>query len=303
VFEGDEERIALSHEWFGYHLSADTSRQKFLMGVGDGANGKQVWIEMLTGLVGADNVSHVPLELFGERFQLTATLGKLANIATEVGEVDKVAEGILKAYTSGDRMHFDRKHLSTVQAKPTARLTVTGNTLPRFRDRSSGLYRRLIILPFNVSIPIERQDPELAQRLGSELPGVFNRAIDGLRRLRAQKIFTEPAICRDAVEEYRNERDSARAYLQSEISVNAGSSIECSLLYQQYQWWCERENREPSDPTSFGKAVARRFGNRRKRGTVRPNGDRPWVYVGLTCSRNEQAPVAVARTRRSRRVV
>lgn len=85
VMEGDQERIALLQEWCGYLLTVDTSLQKLLYLVGDGANGKTVFLGLLTALLGTENVSHVQLELFGERFQLSATLGKLANIVNEVG--------------------------------------------------------------------------------------------------------------------------------------------------------------------------------------------------------------------------
>jgi putative DNA primase/helicase len=100
VLEHDQERIALVQEWYGYCLTPDTTLQKLLIVVGEGANGKSAFADTLAALLGHDNVSHVPLELFGERFQLTATLGKLANIATEIGDIDGAAEGTLKAYTS-----------------------------------------------------------------------------------------------------------------------------------------------------------------------------------------------------------
>ena len=93
---------------------------------------------MLTALLGEHNVAHVPLELFGQRFQLTMTLGKLANIAAEVGDLDKAAEGVLKAFTAGDRMDFDRKGIPGIEAYPTARLVLATNNRPRFSDRSSG---------------------------------------------------------------------------------------------------------------------------------------------------------------------
>jgi phage/plasmid-associated DNA primase len=64
----------------------------------------------------------VPLESFGERFQLTQTVGKLSIIASECGEIDKAAESILKSFTSSDRMQFDRKHRQPIQADERASL-------------------------------------------------------------------------------------------------------------------------------------------------------------------------------------
>src|SRR5262249_23381550 len=71
----------------GYCLTADTRYHKFLIVEGDGENGKSVLLDTLASLLGPANVSRVPLEIFGERFQLMATFGKLANIAPEVDNV------------------------------------------------------------------------------------------------------------------------------------------------------------------------------------------------------------------------
>src|SRR5262249_22658916 len=65
--EGHEDRIALLQEWFGYCLTVDTTQQKFLMLVGEGANGKSVICAVQEGMLGSDNCSNVPLELFGHR--------------------------------------------------------------------------------------------------------------------------------------------------------------------------------------------------------------------------------------------
>src|SRR5205085_1528607 len=102
---------------------------KFLIAEGDGENGKSVMLDTLGFVLGAGNVSRVPLEIFGERFQLTATLGKLANISPEVDNV-RLSEGIVKQFVAGDPIYVDRKGLPSIQFKPTARLVVATNNRP-----------------------------------------------------------------------------------------------------------------------------------------------------------------------------
>jgi P4 family phage/plasmid primase-like protien len=190
--EGDAERIALAQEIFGYCATPDTSRQKFFVLEGEGANGKSVFNAALEAMLGTENCSHVPLEVFGERFQLYPTLGKLANIVSEVGELDKAAEGILKSFTSGDPMLFEQKYKPLFHALPTARLILACNNRPRFSDRSSGLWRRMILMPFRVTIAeddpgrvFNMDKPEWWIESG-ELPGILNWAFAGLDRLRRQ---------------------------------------------------------------------------------------------------------------------
>src|SRR5205807_310610 len=125
---------------------------------------------------------------------LASTLGKLANICAEVGELDKAAEGYLKAYTSGDAMQFERKYESSFSAMPTARLVLATNNPPRFSDKSDGVWRRLILLPLNVTIAEEERVYGMDKRewweASGELPGILNWALEGFDRLRLQGGFT-----------------------------------------------------------------------------------------------------------------
>lgn len=179
---GDAERVALLQEWFGYSLARTTNAQRFLILVGEGGNGKSVLCAALEAVLGgADNVSSVSLEAFGERFGLTPTLGRLANVVADLSELDRVAEGHLKKYTSGELMTFDRKGLSPVEARPTARPTLATNIIPRFSDRSEGLNRRAILFPCKETIaPHERvfgMDKPDYWRAKGELPGMLNWAL------------------------------------------------------------------------------------------------------------------------------
>jgi len=286
ALEDDVDRIALIQEWFGYCLTHDTALQKFLVIVGEGADGKTVLVLVLIGLLGTENVSHVPLELFGQRFQLTTTLGKLANAVTEIGDLDRAAEGLLKAFVSGDPMFFDRKNLPGVNARPTARLLFTTNNLPQLRDRSSGIWRRMILMPFRVSVPEHRQDKDLAQRLESELPGIFNWAIEGLKRLRQRGRFTEAAICREALDSYRTESNPARAFLEEYVAAAPGHHIHCKELRSIYRGWCEDRGYKPLNDAQFGRELNRAFrGVDRKKVPLPADPGTPahreWAYVGV----------------------
>ena len=166
---------------------------------GEGANGKSVVCEILTAMLGEENVSNVPLEIFGERFQLAASLGKLANIASEVGELKSVAEGFLKQFTGGDRMLFDRKGLLPIHARPTARLVLATNNRPRFSDRSAGLWRRMILLPFNVTIPPRTAGPGPCAKVesGASWDLQLGRG-SGTATKSARRVYGTPSVLRGA---------------------------------------------------------------------------------------------------------
>ena len=284
--EGDAERIDLLQEWSGYCATPDTARQKFLALEGEGSNGKSVYCAALEAMLGSPNCSHVPLEVFGERFQLTATLGKLTNIASEVGELDKAAEGFLKSFTSGDPMQFEQKYKPTFSAVPTARLVLATNNRPRFSDRSGGLWRRMILMPWRVVIAADdpgrifgMDKPDWWVASG-ELPGIFNWALAGLDRLRRNNRFTRSEICEQALAEYRTENNPARMFLLESCREAPEGQAPCGELYQAYRRWCEGNGYSPLADRSFGKEVKRVF-TKAERREVGGRGSRAYCYCGI----------------------
>lgn len=291
--EGDQERIGLLQEWAGYMLLPDTGQQSFLVLEGEGANGKSVYMAGLEAMLGEDNCSHVPLEVFGDRFSRTQTLGKLANIAPDVGELDKPAEGHLKSFTSGEKMFFDRKNLSGLEAYPTARLMLGCNNRPRFADKSDGVYRRMIPVPFRIQIPpskrVANMDKPWWWAASGELPGMLLWAIAGLDRLRRKGCFILPEICRSALNDYRIDNNPAMQFLQDHTSLEENAETSCSEVYDRYKRWCTDNGFHSLSSRSFGKEVFRMASKEAPitRQQRRVMGARTWVYVGLSSDARE----------------
>ena len=282
--ELDPERIKLLQEWAGYCLLPDTSQQKFVMLEGEGSNGKSVFCAALEAMLGSENVSHVPLDLFGQRFALTQTLGKLANIVADCGEIEKVAEGYLKQFTSGDGMFFDRKGIAGLEAVPTARMMIAVNNRPRFSDRSAGLWRRMILIPWRVQITEDQKifgmDKTWFWEQTGELPGILRWALIGLHRLRQQKRFTQSALCMTALDDYRSESNPAREFLIENCDVNEFFSIITQDLYAAYKKWCVEHGYHPLGERTFGKEVMRVYPLVTKK-RLREDGNRFYEYSGI----------------------
>lgn len=287
--EMDPERIKLLQEWAGYLLLPDTGQQKFLVLEGEGSNGKSVYCAAIGAMLGLENCSHIPLEQFGDRFAKTQTIGKLVNICADVGELDKMAEGFLKSFTSGDVMFFDRKGIAAVECAPTARLMFACNNRPRFTDRSAGIWRRMLIVPWTVEITREERVPNMDKawwwEQQGEMPGIFWWALKGLARLRQQGRFTESRLSTEALEEYRNESNPARSFLL-EFCSRSTTQIPSQEIYEHYVHWTEKSGYRPMGERAFGKEVRRvfpwverhQFGGRT---------NRHWVYSGIAWNVDE----------------
>lgn len=262
----DQQLIDVFQEFAGYLFYPSAEFQKFMVMEGEGSNGKSVFLAALRGIVGHDNISAVPLENFGQRFALSATLGKLVNIVAECGEMDRdrVAEGHLKSFTAGDVMEFERKMKPSFSAVPTARFILATNNRPRFSDKSGGLWRRMIPIPMLATIPEEMRvvgmdKSEWWEKQG-ELPGIFNWAIVGLRRLLQNRKFTDSSAVTEAVEDYKSEMNPARDFLlQHYTEAPELSAAKCDV-YNHYQKWCEANgHNRPMSSRSFGREVVRTF--------------------------------------------
>lgn len=284
VMGDDPEAILTLQEWAGYCLVRDNSYQKFLLLEGEGQNGKSVFCAALIALLGRQNVSTVPLERFGDRFSLATTIGKLANVATESTEMDDAAEGILKAFTSGDPMQFEVKHKQPFTGIPTARFTMAMNNRPRFKDGSGGLWRRMLIVRFDQTITAKERvlgmdNPAWWERSG-ELPGIFWWAVIGLHRLRRQFAFTESEKSKGAVAEYRTETNPVRAFLADVCEEDPAGITYTQELYDAYSKWCKSRGHHSMADSRFGRELKRIYPNvSRLRSS---QGTRPWYYKGIT---------------------
>ena len=263
--EGDWQRINLLQEWMGYLLVADSSKHKFLLLEGEGSNGKSVFVAGVQAVLGAKNCSYLPLEQFDDKYLRSSTLGKMCNISTDAGEVDRTAEGMIKAFVAGDHMTFDRKYLTPIECAPTAKLMIACNTKPNFRDRTSGIWRRMIPMPWRVEITadmrIDGMDSwEWWTRQG-EVPGMLNWALAGLFRLRHQGAFTQSDVVDEALEEYRLDSNSAKRFLTENLEEATGRpGIKCNNLFQMYRKWAdEHGSRGTVGSIEFGKEVRRVF--------------------------------------------
>ncbi len=273
---GDKELQILLQQWAGYLLRNDLREQKFLLCYGSGANGKGVFTNILERMLGKDNCSHVPLHQFANPFALGTTLGKKLNSTSESSdEICKFSESMLKSFVAGDRMEFARKFKDPVRAVPTAKIMISTNELPKFGDPSTGLWRRLLLVPFNVTIPEEKQDKRLAENLECEMPGIFNWALHGVKLLTEHNGFIRPAVSVEAIKNYRRSVDHIRTFLEENFTSAENSTGLCvRRVYSLYRHWCENGGYSPINANQLGhriqtmfplvRKIRRRVGQRRE---------------------------------------
>lgn len=190
----DIKRQQILAEYLGYLFIKPSvlKLEKALLLYGKGANGKSVFFEIVNALLGGtENVSSYSLQnLTNENGYYRAMLAnKLVNYASEIN--GKLEASIFKQLVSGEPVEARLPYGEPFSLTNYAKLIFNCNELPREVEQTMAFFRRFLIIPFDVTIPEEKQDKQLAQKIiKNELSGVFNWVLEGLKRLLLQKQFT-----------------------------------------------------------------------------------------------------------------
>ena len=236
--ELEEDTIARLQEWCGYCLIPETNLQKCLMLVGDGKNGKSVFLQTLREVLGSANVSSLELAEMFDRFKVGTLRGKLANICSDV-DTNTVIHTSFKKIVAGEHTVAERKHLDPFEFKPFARILFSANRFTPTRDHSEGFYRRFDIVRFERHFADHERDPALLDKLQQELPGIFNWALVGLGRLKEQGWNLTPSEAMNQEHKrFQLETHPLRGFLE-ECCVIGEGEVEKDHFTERYKEWCE----------------------------------------------------------------
>ena len=250
----DSDSQMLLQDWAGYIFMPGNPEQVFLLNQGEGGDGKSQWATVLRALVGDDNVSGVGLEAFDpkNRFGLMPLLGKVLNIVGDANDIEKMGEGVLKAIVGGDPITIDRKMISAVTERLDCKFMMNCNQLPPFRDRSEGIWRRMLLVVWNQVIPEEKKVRDFGDVVvREEIQGIFNWALCGYHRVRKYGFTTRKGQrIQQHLFDARNTIQKERAFFEDEIGFDPNPETEVVTpldeIVKAYRAWCERNNNRAS---------------------------------------------------------
>jgi len=256
VFEGDEERIRALAQWFGYCLTLDIRQQKLALLIGPPRSGKGTITSVLEKLLGQHNVAYPTFSILGGRFGLATLIDKQAAIVPDA-HLGRYLDSVgilerLKSIVGGDPQNVDRKNqseLANVQLR--ARFTVCVNEMPRLPDASAALRSRLLLIPFHVSFE-GKENLNLGEELLSEIEGITNWALDGLRDLRSCGRLLQPKAGRDILDEFVRLSSPIKAFLEDCCIKDRTKTETTSEIQDAWRRWCEDNGHESGSTSSFG---------------------------------------------------
>jgi len=185
----ERHRLTLQ-EYIGYCLLHwDIPLHKALFIVGPTASGKSTLLKIVCKLL-AKIATVAPQGLVDNRFKSSELEGAWANIRSDISSELMKNIGLFKELTAGDQIYVEEKHQQGYMMEPTAKHIYSANQLPSISTDDDAFYRRILLVPFPTTVPVDKRDPKLPQRLEKELDGILQWAVEGLLRLREQEGFT-----------------------------------------------------------------------------------------------------------------
>jgi putative DNA primase/helicase len=246
--------------WFGYCLTGWTHEQVMLLCHGGGANGKSTLLDAVRHVLG-DYAVVLPFAslLRDDRrrgAEPSPDIARLPGVrlvtAAEPELGRSFSEATIKTLTGEDTLIARRLHQEFFEFTPQFKLVVCCNNRPTVRGQDEGIWRRLLLVPFDVVIPPEQRSKTLQAELRAEAPGILNWLVEGAR-LYCEGGLAIPETVRAATRSYREESDPIGRFLADWCLRGSGvGSVRARRLYQAYKVWCDEEALDPMSQTKFG---------------------------------------------------
>jgi len=236
---------------------------------GFGANGKSVFLETITRLLGETFAVGMGAESVaggGERAaggpspDIERLFGKRMVRVLELAEGKPVQEDLVKRLTGGEAFPVRTLFKGYYEFRNRATPHMSGNGFPKIDGTDNGIWRRMLVVHWSVTIPEEerRELEEMVRDLLTEGPGILNWIIDGAVDFLSHGLVVAPSI-RDATAKYRDDMDPVGRFAAACVRVKPGASVGAAMMYQAYQNWCHAAAQSVVLQTRFGREMAKRF--------------------------------------------
>ncbi len=246
---GNEGLITFLQRAVGYSLTGHSSEQVLLLLYGVGANGKSTFLETLRAMLGdysaiTDFNTFMKRDSEGARNDLARLVGTRFVSAVEAEAGKPLAEALVKQLTGGDTITARFLFKEFFDFRPQFKIWLAANHKPGIRGSDHGIWRRIRLVPFTVTIPEAERDPRLTQKLTAELPGILAWSVRGCLDWREHGLGVPDEI-RAATASYQDEMDQLGGFLEEGCVVEPRAVVTAKELYAAYQAWAEANGEKP----------------------------------------------------------
>ncbi len=263
IFAGDKAVIRYIQKALGYSLTGSTREQVMFILFGKGRNGKSIFVETIAEILGdySNNMQAKSL-MVKKNDNVNTDIARLSKArfvtSSEPNEGFRFDEGLIKQITGGDKVTARFLYAEEFEYTPKFKIWVSTNHKPIIRGTDDGIWRRLVLIPFDVQIPEEKVDKDLKYKLLREAPAILNWMAEGAYMWMREGLEL-PEKLKDAGQTYRTEMDVVEQFIQEKCKRAEGVRETGKALYEEYKKWADENNEYKMDKNKFGKKLKEKF--------------------------------------------
>lgn len=259
----DPEVRALLEEMVGYCLYRRNELGKAFILIGDKSNGKSTFLHVVKNMLGDANIASLDLKELGDRFKTAELFGKLANIGDDIGDEFIANASVFKKLVTGDRVNVERKGQDPFEFNNYAKFLFSANNIPRMKDKTGAVQRRLVIVPFDAKFT--PNDPDFRPFIKDELCEQSSMeylvllGLQGLKRVLGNAQFTTSTRVQGQLDEYEQNNNPIIGFIQ-EVGLDAIVNEPTNAVYRRYKEYCIANNFQALSAIEFSRQVTKRCG-------------------------------------------
>ena len=293
VFDSDTETIESVQRLLGYTLTGLVTEEVLVICFGYGSNGKSVFNNVVQRIMGGYSRTAPPSLLAARRADDSSPRNDLAALAgaryvsvNELQAGDRLDEQVVKQLAGREAIAARFLHKEFFEYMPTFTAWLRTNHKPIITGEDDGIWRRLVLVPFQRKFEAHEQDPQLEAKLMEERDGILMWMLEGTRMYLEDGLKLSPRIKSEAAR-YRKDSDLIGEFLADKTEADPSAKLNQGTLYEWFQEWCKANGLRQHSKKTFTQRLAERgFGEGRS------NGER--YYLGLKRATHKSPPPQVA---------
>jgi putative DNA primase/helicase len=269
MMAGDKDVVEYLQRAIGYSLTGNTREHLLFFLHGFGENGKSVFINIIQKLLN-DYAAQTPVSTIMKKAKgsipndIARLKGARFVSTTETEEDSHISDAEIKHMTGGDTVTARFLHKEYFEFTPQFKLWISGNYKPILGE-DHGIWRRLVLVPFEVTFDAKTRDDQLEDKLINELPGILNWAIEGCLNWQNQSLKDNPPKkILDATNEYKSDNDRIDSWTYDCCEKDPSFTARSSELYESFRNWASSNSETGISHRTFSqKMVERKYGKKR----------------------------------------
>jgi putative DNA primase/helicase len=269
IFLGDKELINWIQMAVGYSLTASMKEQCMFFLYGEGSNGKSVFLDTIKKIMGSYGLNAQSETLMAKKAGQGEQGGEVARLkgarfvtTVESNQGVKLNEGLVKQLTGDDVITARFLYGKPFEFKPTFKIWMATNHKPIIRGRDNGIWRRIMLVPFNATFSGDKIDKDLPIKLSNEISGILNWALEGTRKWLNGEMKT-PSSVMNTTKEYRKEMDIIQQFLDECVVMKEeyqNARVKAGELFKVFDGWSRdlnELNKNEISSTLFGREMTK----------------------------------------------